>query len=222
MGGACDGGFIAPIACYRYQTGWDNRETYLLIQHGSYLDFDVAEQPLIKDGLLLLFRGIGMKRTFYWRTLEDLSPDDNRIFQRYFDAHQKAFSDAEASFQIAHAWVRRCETGFLKCDSCWMDVAREAGFEGEKGPLARWLKSVPRQGFTLLRRMAEWKFGPNYVICTTPLSNVRITSFFAGECEVNVIDPRKLAIEVPRLGQSTYACEQRNRGVHTGRAVHLT
>ncbi len=64
MGGKCDGGFAAPIACYRYQTGWDNRDMYLLIQHGSYLDFDVAEQPLIKDGLLMLFRGVGRKQKF--------------------------------------------------------------------------------------------------------------------------------------------------------------
>jgi len=213
MGGRCDSGFTVPIACYRYRTGWDNQETYLLIQHGSYLRVDVAEQPLIKEGLFILFRGIGRKRTFNWRTCEDLSPDLHRIFQRYFDVHYKAFSDAEVSFQVAHAWVRRCETGFLQCKLCWTDVAREIGFEREQGQLTRWLKSVPRQSFTLLRRTAEWKFGPNYVICTTPISNVRITSFFAGECEVNVIDPRKLDIQTQRLGNSTYACEQRIRGL---------
>ena len=48
-------------------------------------------------------------------------------------------------------------------------------------PLARLLKSVPRQSFTLVQRTAEGKFGPNYVRCTTPINNVRITSFFAGE-----------------------------------------
>jgi hypothetical protein len=58
--------------------------------------------------------------------------------------------------------------------------------------------------------MAEWKFVPNYVRCTTPINNVRITSFFAGECEVTIIDPRKVKIESRRLGNSTYACEQKS------------
>ena len=212
MGGKCDGGFAAPIACYRYQPGWDNRDMYLLIQHGSYLDFDVAEQPLIKDGLLMLFRGVGRKQKFCWRTLEDLSPNQDRILQRYFDAHERAFSDAEVSFQVAHALVCRCETGFLQCELCWTDVAREVGLDREQGSLARPLKSVPRQSFTLVQRMAEGKFGPNYVRCTTPINNVRITSFFAGECEVTVIDPRKVEIRTQRLGKSTYACERRSGG----------
>jgi hypothetical protein len=46
--------------------------------------------------------------------------------------------------------------------------------------------------------------GGNYVKCTTPLNNVRITSFFAGESEVNIIDPRKVEILTPRLGKSIY------------------
>jgi hypothetical protein len=140
--------------------------------------------------------------------VEDPSPDQDRILQRYFDVHQKAFSDAEVSFQVAHALVCRCETGFLQCGIRWTDLAREVGFEQEPGPLVRWLKSVPRQSFSLIRRMAEWKFGPNYVWGTTPINNVRITSFFAGECEVNVIDPRKVEIKTRRLGKLAYACEQ--------------
>lgn len=212
MGGRCDGGFTAPIGSYRYRTGWDNRDMYLLLQHGSHLDFDVNEQPLIKDGVLVLYRGVGTKRTFCWQTLEHLSPNQNRILQRYFDVHQKAFSDAEVSFQVAHASVCRCETGFLRCELCWTDVAREIGFEREQGPLARWLRSVPGQSFTLLQRTAEWKFGPNYVRCATPINNVRITLFFAGECEVNLIDPRKVEIKAQRLGKSTFACEQGRGG----------
>jgi hypothetical protein len=211
-GGRCDGGFTAPIACYRYRTGWDNRDTYLLIQHGSYIHFNVAEQPLINDGLLVLFRGVEKNRAFRWQTLEDLSTNQDRTLQHYFEVHQKAFSDAVVSFQVAHALVCRCETGFLHCELCWTDIARESQFEKEQGSLAHWLKSVSRQSFTLVRRMAEWKFGPNYVICTTPISNVRITSFFAGECEVNVIDPRKVEIKTPRVSNSTFACEQRAGG----------
>jgi hypothetical protein len=202
-------GFTAPIACYRYRTGWDNRDTYLLIQHGSYLAVDVTEQPRMQDGLLVLFRGIGRKRKFYWRSLErHTSPDQSTILQRYFDAHLKAFSDAEISFQVAHARVRRCETAFLKWELSWTDVAKEVGFDWKGGSLARWLTSAYQRSFTLLQRTAVWKFGPNHVRCTTPLNNVRITTFFAGESEVRVIDPRKLEIMSPRLGRSTFACEQ--------------
>ena len=208
MGGRCDGGFTTPIACYKYRTGWDHRDMYLLIQHGSYLSFDAAEQLRLEDGTLVLFRGVGNKRKFCWRDLAHLSLDEEKILQRYFDAHQQTFLDSEVSFQVAHARVCRCETGFLRCDLSWTEVAREVGFAQERRPLARWLRSAPLQSFTLLRRMAEWKFGPNYVRCTTPINNVRITSFFAGECEVTIIDPRRVRIEARRLGNSTYACEQ--------------
>ena len=207
MGGRCDGGFTAPIGCYRYSTGSANRETYLLIQHGSYLDIDATEQPLIREGLLMLFRGVDRNQKFFWRTLQDPSPKENRILQRYFDVHKKAFSDAEVSFQVAHALTCRCETDFLRCRLS-IDLARETGFEREQGTLARWLTAVSGQSFTLIQRIAAWKFGPNYVRCTTPVNNVRITSFFAGECEVTVIDPRKLDIKTQRLNESTYACEQ--------------
>ena len=198
-------GFTSPIACYRYLTGRDNRDTYVLIQHGSYLAVDVAEQPQIKEGLLVLFRGVGKKQRFRWREPDGrLSPKQCDILQRYFDVQQKAFSDSEISFQVAHVWVRRSETAFLKWKMSWMDLARETGFEPGQESLAHQLTSAYLQSFTLLQRTAEWKFGPNYVKCATPLNNVRITSFFAGESEVNIIDPRKVEILTPRLGKSIY------------------
>jgi hypothetical protein len=176
-----------------------------LSDRGSYLAVDVAEQPLIKDGLLVLFRGVGKKRSFCWRTWDGPpSPQQSAILQRYFDVHQQAFSDSEISFQVAHAWVCRCETGFLKWKLSWMDLARERGFNPEKGPVERRLTSAYRQSMTLRKSTAAWKFGPNNVRCATPLNNVRITSFFAGESEVNVIDPRRVEIATPRLGKSTF------------------
>ena len=128
----------------------------------------------------------------------------NSILQRYFDVHYRAFSDSEVSFQIAHVWVRRAETHFIQWKMSWFDIADEIGFDAEGGTLARWLTGTYRQSFTLLQQLAAWKFGPRYVRCTTPISNVRITSFFAGESEVNVIDPRKVEITAPRLGTSLY------------------
>ena len=177
----------------------------MLLQHGSYLPIEVSEQPLIKDGRLVLYRGLGKKRTFSWRSWDaNLSVRQNSILQRYFDVHCRAFSDSEVSFQIAHVWVRRAETHFIQWKMSWFDIADEIGFDTEGGALARWLTGTYRQSFTLLQQLAAWKFGPRYVRCTTPISNVRITSFFAGESEVNVIDPRKVEITAPRLGTSLY------------------
>ncbi len=197
--------FTSPIACYRYQTDFENRDTYVLIQHGSYLTIDVAEQPFLKDGLLVLFRGVGNKTSFSWRDWDgDLSPDESAILQRYFEVQERAFSDSEVSFQVAHAGVYRCETGFVQWKISWTDLAREIGFDPEKNSPGRQLTSAYQQSFTLLELTAAWKFGPNYVKCTTPVNNVRITSFFAGESEVRVIDPRKVEIVAPRLDTSTY------------------
>jgi len=197
--------FTSPIACYSYKTGLENRDTCVLIQHGSYLTIDVAEQPFIKDGLLVLFRGVGEKRSFFWPSWDGgLSPDESAVLQRYFDVQRRAFSDSEVSFQVAHAGVYRCETGFLEWKLSWRDLAREVGFEPEKTSLGRQLTSAYQQSFTLLEVTAAWKFGPNYVKCTTPLNNVRITSFFAGESEVRIIDPRKVEVLARRLDTSAY------------------
>jgi hypothetical protein len=41
--------------------------------------------------------------------------------------------------------------------------------------------------------LAELKFGPHYVAFRTPLSNIRITTFFAGEAEARIVDPTSMA-----------------------------
>ncbi|MBI5511571.1 MAG: hypothetical protein HY903_22675 [Deltaproteobacteria bacterium] len=62
--------------------------------------------------------------------------------------------------------------------------------EGEASEL--W--TVAHQSFTLERSLAEYKFGPSFVVCTTPVENLRLTTFFAGEQEVRVVDPRRVAV----------------------------
>jgi hypothetical protein len=53
-----------------------------------------------------------------------------------------------------------------------------------------------KPGYALEEWCASAKFGPNYVKFRTPLTNIRITTFVAGESEVKAIDPSKLeAIE---------------------------
>jgi hypothetical protein len=40
--------------------------------------------------------------------------------------------------------------------------------------------------------MGKHKFGSHYVIVRTTLSNMRITTFFAGELEVKIVDPSRI------------------------------
>lgn len=42
--------------------------------------------------------------------------------------------------------------------------------------------------------MSENKFGPHRVVCRAPLTNIRITTFFAGEHEVRVLDPSRVEL----------------------------
>ena len=50
------------------------------------------------------------------------------------------------------------------------------------------------QSFALRRWVSENKFGPHRVVCRTPLTNIRITTFFAGEHEVRVLDPSRVEL----------------------------
>jgi hypothetical protein len=56
------------------------------------------------------------------------------------------------------------------------------------------IRSMIYSGYALEDWCASAKFGPNYVKFRTPLTNIRITTFVAGETEVKVIDPNKLDV----------------------------
>ncbi len=47
--------------------------------------------------------------------------------------------------------------------------------------------------------MGVVKFGPHHVVVKTPLSNIRITTFFAGESEAKIADPSRIS-EVKAVG----------------------
>lgn len=49
------------------------------------------------------------------------------------------------------------------------------------------------------RVMGEVKFGPHFVVVKTPLSNIRITTFFAGESEVKIVGPSRIS-DVQSIG----------------------
>ena len=45
------------------------------------------------------------------------------------------------------------------------------------------------------KHLVPWlahEFGPHHVIVGTALSNIRITTFFAGESEVKIVDPSRI------------------------------
>jgi hypothetical protein len=51
-----------------------------------------------------------------------------------------------------------------------------------------------QQGYSLDPMIGVRKFGPHHVVMKTPLSNIRLTTFFAGESEVKIIDPSRLSL----------------------------
>ena len=69
------------------------------------------------------------------------------------------------------------------------DIAREHGFDIDHQDFARELWTAAHQSFSLERWVAERKFGPNYAVSKTPLDNIRLTTFVAGEHEVRIVDP---------------------------------
>lgn len=104
-------------------------------------------------------------------------------------------SDAARSFNSIHDRASRCETEHLR-DRSWMTdaFARQQGLDIDRPGFARALWHGAHQSFSLARWVAEAKFGPHSVVCKTPLSNVRLTTFFAGEHEVRIIDPGQVVV----------------------------
>jgi hypothetical protein len=102
-------------------------------------------------------------------------------------------SDSGLSFNTIHDRTKRCETSHLR-DGTWLgdDLATQAGLDIHSPGFARKLWAATHQSYSLERWVAKDKFGPHYVVFKTPFSNIRITTFFAGEAEARVIDPRLL------------------------------
>lgn len=188
--------FKAPIAVYQYRPQYKKHDVYLLIQHGSYQLIPMEDQPFMNKGLIIIYRGVGKSKEYKYLKIE--LPLTNKkhyvLLDKYFAVQEKTFSDSALSFTIAHAYVARCETGFLNSDVTWDYIANSIGFKWGKDKFASQLRASYLQGFTLDKIIASMKFGPNYVKCITSISNIRLTTFFAGEHEVNAIDPRKIEI----------------------------
>ena len=121
------------------------------------------------------------------------NPQNQRIWNRYLGLQWKMLSDSTLSFNTIHDRTKRCETGFLK-DGTWLadQLAAEAGLDIESDGFAKAVWTAATSAFSLERRIAEWKFGPHFVTAQTPINNIRLTTFFAGEAEVRLVDPSRI------------------------------
>jgi hypothetical protein len=104
-------------------------------------------------------------------------------------------SASELSFNSIHDRTKRSETSHIH-DGTWVtdQLAAQRGLDIEHDPWTRALWATVHQSYALRRGVSEHKFGPNRVVSRTPLSNIRITTFFAGEHEVRVVDPDRVEL----------------------------
>jgi hypothetical protein len=179
----------APLAVYRTVSPWRG-EVYVFIQHGSYQSVPVVEQPRLGAGEVLLYRGVQHAPAFRRFRMGPMDSTKQGIWTCYTAVQSHVLSDSVRSFNSIHDRARRCETGHIR-DGSWLtdDIAREHGLEIKDGGFTQSLWTDTHQSFALERWVAQNKFGPNYVVCKTPLGNIRITTSFAGEREARIVDP---------------------------------
>jgi len=149
----------------------------------------------VEEGHALLYRGIQTERTFRYPSVErDLRQLANqRTWSRYLDLQWRMLSDSTLSFNTIHDRTKRCETSCLN-DGTWHAdrLAAEAGLDTNSDGFTHALWEAATSAFSLKRWVAEKKFGPHFVVAKTPLSNIRLTTFFAGEAEVRLVDPVRI------------------------------
>jgi hypothetical protein len=194
----------APIAVYRHN-GRHRGGTYVFIQHGSYQCVPVDEQSELEAGYVHLHRGIGEAKAFrFWRPTE---PRFTGAWETYARLQFDLLSRSDVSFNSIHDRTKRAETGHILDDS-WMtdELARRRGLDIEHDPWTCALWEATHQSFALRSWVSENKFGPRRVVCRTPLTNVRITTFFAGEHEVRVLDPSRVEL------LAAIGCEVKHEG----------
>lgn len=187
----------APMAVYLHESPVWRRPSYLLIQHGSYQCVSCADQPEMADGLVYLYRGIQEAKVFEYPRMDrgTWETAEHAAWIAYQGAQAEMLSDSAASFNSIHDRTARCETGGLRDRSRVSDeIARRHGLALGGGGFPETLWQAHHQCFSLERWVAERKFGPNFVVVKTPLSNLRITTFFAGEAEAKIIDPGKVRL----------------------------
>ena len=181
----------APLAAYRHVRKYYGTAGSLLIQHGSYQWISHEDQPHIEDGQVLLYRGIEQSAVFRYPQFEPngLSAANQEIWRRYLGVQAQMLSDSVLSFNTIHDRVKRSETEGLR-HGTWLgdQMAKQAGLDIESPGFARELWQAAQQSYSLDPMIGAGKFGPHHVVLKTSLSNIRLTTFFAGESEVKIID----------------------------------
>jgi hypothetical protein len=184
-----------PLAAYRYVRKPYNTAGFVLIQHGSYQWISEEDQPLIEAGEVVLYRGIGKAGVFRQLRFrpDDLSSTSREIWRKYLAVQAEMLSDSTLSFNTIHDRIRRCETVGLR-DGTWLadQLIADAGLDIQAPGFAKELWDSAQQSFSLDPNIGQRKFGPHHVAVRTALSNIRITTFFAGESEVKIVDPSRI------------------------------
>ena len=184
----------APSAVYCIPSSWREPQ-YLFIQHGSYQFAPLVDQPFLQTGEVLLYRGI--QRAAVHRFLEidihGLSRHKADLWKRYVATQSFILSDSVRSFNSIHDRAKRAETCHIR-DSSWIsdEIACQRGLDLENDVDAKRLWQTTQRSFSLARWVAEHKFGPKHVMYRTPLSNIGLATFFAGEHEVRIIRPNRV------------------------------
>lgn len=168
-----------PIGIYQH------KEYAIFIQHGSYQIIKKKKQPLLKDGFVLLYRGIGEDKIYRHHILEDLT-----VYNKIMEIHSSTMTDSVKSFNTVHCNVKRVQSSALNDDTFILnEYADKIG-----GKNLQKIYSILNSGYSIDSNCGGRKFGPNHVALKTPVSNIRITTFFCGEGEVKVIDPNNLEV----------------------------
>ena len=187
----------APLAAYRHNHKYYDTVGSLLIQHGSYQWISQEDQPHIEEGQVLLYRGIEQGAVFRCLQFEpsDLSAANREIWRRYLGVQAQMLSDSVLSFNTIHDRVKRSETEGLR-HGTWLgdEMATQAGLDIESPGFARDLWQAAQQSYSLDPMIVVRKFGPHHVVLKTSLSNLRLTTFFAGESEVKIVDPSRVSL----------------------------
>lgn len=187
-------GVTAPVAVYRAAAD-GHGPAYLLMQHGSYQLVPAEDQPLLGGGDVLLYRGVQKSMEFRLLRMGEMDAATHETWRRYVGVQVHVLSDSVRSFNSIHDRAVRCETQCIRDRSTMTDdIARARGLDIDGEGFTRALWTAAHQSFALARWVAERKFGPNYVVCRTPLDNIRMTTLFVGEHEVRIIDPDRVEI----------------------------
>jgi hypothetical protein len=180
--GRLAGGIIeAPIAVYRHDMRRGDRG-YLFIQHGSYQFVPVDEQPELEEGYVHMHRGIGDAKAFRWGSFRTGTESRHtRTWEEYARLQFDVLSRSDLSFNSIHDRAKRAEASHIR-DDTWMTdaLATERNLHIEHDAWTHALWDAAHQRFALRRWVSENKFGPHRVVCRTPLTNIRITTVFAG------------------------------------------